>query len=165
MQRTNVNEDAPSHRLSVVAWWLATLATLVVLDDLTFGPAFWLLSRVSGTWTAVIVVYLIYVPVQVLLVVRGTAPDPGRIASFFLRRFDLERRSAHVARNEQALHRRVLGAGTALLMSLVIGGVLPPLLLWRQGAERADVRRLSVLTASVYATEFAVLHAVVPGSL
>lgn len=152
-------------RLQVVVWWAATLLTLVVLDDLTFGPAFWLISRTAGILAAVVAVYAIYVPVQVYLVWRATEPTPGRIAAFFLRRFDLERRSARIGDNEAALRQRVLGAGSALAMTLVIGGVLPPLILWRRGASRTFVRRLSIATAVLYATAFALLHAVVPGSI
>lgn len=163
----DTTHDTPSaaSRWSVIAWWVATLVTLVVLDDLTFGPVFWLISRLGSTWLGVAVVFAVYVPAQVFIVYRGTEPEPGRVAAFFLRRFALERRVGQVARNERALQQRVLGAGTAILLSLVIGGVLPPLLLWRRGVSRTEVRRLSVVTATVYAAEFAVLHAVVPGSI
>jgi hypothetical protein len=152
-------------RWSVVGWWALTVLTLVVLDDLTFGPAFWAISRLAGPLVAVAAIYAVYVPVQVYLVARGTSEDPGRFAGFFLRRLDLERRNAHVARNEQHLRSRVLGAGTALVGALVIGGVLPPLLLWRRGAPRRRVLRLSVATALVYATEFALLHGLLPAAV
>lgn len=136
--------------------------TLVVLDDLTFGPFFWAISRLAGASAAVVAVYLVYVPVQVFLVRRATEPEPGRFAMFFLRRLQLERRSAAIAERERALHGRVLGAGSAVALSLVIGGVLPVLLLGRQGFERSFLRRLSYLTAMVYATEFALLHGLLP---
>lgn len=152
-------------RLQVAAWWAATLLTLVVLDDLTFGPAFWILARWSDIWVAVLAVYSIYVPVQLYLVRRATEPEPGRIAAFFLRRFDLERRSGRIGANEVALRGKVIGAGSALAMTVVIGGVLPPLILWRQGASRSFVRRLSIATSLLYATVFAALHAVLPGSI
>ena len=148
--------------LAAAGWWAATLLTLVVLDDLTFGPFFWAISRVAGAGAAVVAVYAVYVPIQVYLVHRATEPEPGRVAAFFLGRLQLERRSASIAERERVLHGRVVGAGSAVALSLVIGGVLPLLLLWRQGYERSFVRRLSYLTAAVYATEFALLHGLLP---
>ena len=151
-------------RLAVVAWWALTVLTLVVLDDLTFGPAFWALSRLAGPVVAVAAVYAIYVPAQMAILAGATSPAPGRFASFFLRRLDLERRNEHVARNEHQLRSRVLGASSALLLSLVIGGVLPPLLLWRRGEERRYALRLGLVTSVVYATEFALLHGLLPSA-
>lgn len=147
---------------SAVGWWVATLLTLVVLDDLTFGPFFWAISRLVGPGAAVAAVYAVYVPAQVYLVRRATEPEPGPIATFFLRRLQLERRSSAIAERERALHGRVIGAGSAIALSLVIGGVLPLLLLWRRGFDRSFVRRLSYVTAVVYATEFALFHGLVP---
>ncbi|MEI2700182.1 MAG: hypothetical protein V9E94_18290 [Microthrixaceae bacterium] len=120
--------------LVAAGWWIATLATLVVLDDLTFGPFFWAISRLRGAGAAVAAVYIIYVPVQVYLVHRATEPEAsGRFATFFLSRLRVERRSEAIAEREEALHGRVLGTGSAVALSLVIGGVLPLLLLWRRG--------------------------------
>ncbi len=148
----------------MLGWWALTILILVVLDDLTFGPAFWAISRLAGPLVAVAAIYAIYLPVQVFLVARGTTEDPGRFAAFFLRRLDLERRSEQVARNERRLRSKVLGVGSALLGSLVIGGVLPPLLLWRSGMPRPQVLRLSVATSAIYATEFALLHGLLPAA-
>jgi hypothetical protein len=150
---------------AVVFWWVATCAVLVVLDDLTVGPAFWALSRLAGPVVAVIAIYSVYVPGQIYLVRQATTDEPGRATRFFLRRFDVERRSPHIARNERHVRSRVVGAGSALLGTLLIAGVLPPLLLWRQGYDRTFVRRLSVATAMLYATEFALLHGLLPASL
>jgi len=149
--------------LAVVLWWWAvTLAVLVVLDDLTFGPFFWAISRLAGPGWAMAAVYAIYVPVQLFLVRRGTAEEPGPVAHWFLRRLDLERRFERVGHNEERLHSRVVGAGSAVPLSLVIGGVLPPLLLWRRGFSADFVRRVAIVTAVVYATEFALLHGLLP---
>jgi hypothetical protein len=146
-------------------WWVLTLMVLVVLDDLTFGPFFWALSRLAGTGIAVAAVFAIYVPAQVALVHRGTSDDPGRLATFFLRRFDVERRNEEIAQREFRIHSRIVGAGSALALSLVIAGVLPCLLLWRRGYPRPFVLRLAVPAAILYAAEYALLHAVIPGSL
>lgn len=151
--------------LAAAGWWVATLATLVVLDDLTFGPFFWAISRLAGAGAAVAAIYIIYVPVQVYLVYRATEPEPGRFAAFFLSRLQVDRRSDAIARREQTLHNRVLGTGSAVALSLVIGGVLPLLLLWRRGYPRRFLRRLSYLTATIYATEFAVFHGLLPAMI
>lgn len=153
----------PSRRLNTIGWWIATLATLVVLDDLTFGPIFWLISRLGSPLAGFAVALAVYVPVQVALVRAGTADEPGRVARWFLDRLDLNRRWEGVAEREESLRTRVTGGLSACLLSFVIGGVLPPLLLWRQGYDRTFVRRLSYATATIYAVEFAVLHGLVPG--
>ena len=142
-----------------------TIATLVVLDDLTFGPAFWAIARLLSAEAAVAAVLITYIPVQVFLVHRATLPEPGRLAAFFLDRLALERRSEHIAVRESALHGRVVGAASGIALTFVIGGVLPPLILWRAGYATVFVRRLSWVTASLYAAEFSVLHAIVPASI
>ena len=158
IDRTNPTK----RRLIGLWWWAATIAILVVLDDLTFGPAFWLISRVAGPIWAVAAVYAVYVPAQLFLVARGTVDDPGRVASWFLSRLDLERRYQKVRDNERLMHSKVAGATSAVVLSLLIAGVLPPLILWRQGYSREFVLRVAVLTSVVYASEFALIHGYLP---
>ena len=147
---------------STTWWWCLTLLTLVVLDDLTFGPAFWAISRLAGAVWAVVAIYAIYVPVQLFLVDRGTRSDPGRIASWFLTRLDLQRRHPEIRRNELRLRAKVLGLLSSVGLSLLIGGVLPPLILHRRGFPRRVVLPTALVTSLVYATEFAVLHGLIP---
>ncbi len=146
-------------------WWLATVLTLVLLDDLTFGPFFWAVSRSAGAAAAVVLILAIYVPAQVLLVRAATAPEPPRLAVFFLRRLELERRSNEIATREAELKGRVAGAMSAIAIAPVLGGVLPPILLWRAGWSARFVVRLSYLTATIYALEFAALHGVLPTAI
>lgn len=148
-----------------VGWWAATLLTLIVLDDLTFGPVFWLVSRLESPLAGFTLALVIYVPAQILLVRAGTSDSPGKVATFFLSRLDLERRSTNVAEREQRLRARVTGVISASALSLAIGGVLPPLALWRAGYGRTFVRRLSWLTATIYAVEFSLLHGYLPGTI
>jgi hypothetical protein len=56
----------------------------------------------------------------------------------------------------------VTGGVSAVVSSVLIAGVLPPLLLWRLGYGVAFVRRISYATSTVYATEFALLHGFLP---
>lgn len=165
MTSTSPTEPAAPRWYATVLWWAVTLATLVVLDDFTFGPGFWLLSYFGSPLLGFLAAMAVYVPMQVFIVGRGMADEPGRVASFFLSRLDLQRRSAAIGDRERQLKSRVTGALSAVALSLVIGGVIPPLLLWRQGYERTFVRRISFVTATVYATEFAALHGALPGLL
>lgn len=146
----------------VAIWWTVTVVTLVVLDDLTFGPLFWLISRTAGPWISAATALVVYTAAQVFIVFRATEERPGRIAGFFLRRLDLNRRSQHVAANERRLHSQVAGWSSALLMTPIIGGVLPPLLLWRIGWNRRLVRHVVLVCAPIYASEFAILHGLLP---
>jgi len=150
------------NRLSVLFWWIATVATLVVLDDLTFGPFFWLLARLTEAWIACVAIFAIYVPAQVYIVRRATEEHPGRFAGIFLSRLDLARRRPEISDREQHLRQRVTGGVSAVVSSVLIAGVLPPLLLWRLGYGVAFVRRISYATSTVYATEFALLHGFLP---
>lgn len=150
-------------RWQVALWWVATVLTLVVLDDLTFGPVFWLLSRTAGPWVAATAALVIYTSAQIYIVFRATEPEPGRIASFFLRRLDLARRSPAVHANEQKLRSQVVGWGSSILLTPVIGGVIPPLVLWRRGWEASAVRQVACVCAPIYAVEFALLHGLIPG--
>lgn len=149
-------------RVSVVLWWVATLCTLVVLDDLTFGPAFWFISLALGPGWAMFAVYLTYIPVQTFLVYRATEETPGRIANWWLARLNLQRRSSRIQHNVDSVHQKVTGALSAVPLSVVIGGVLPPIILWRRGWGRAFVRRISWPCAVTYATVFGVIHGIVP---
>ena len=64
--------------------------------------------------------------------------------------------------NERLMHSKVAGATSAVVLSLLIAGVLPPLILWRQGYSREFVLRVAVLTSVVYASEFALIHGYLP---
>jgi hypothetical protein len=149
--------------LSSIAWWSLTILVLAIVDDLTFGPLFWLLSRIAGPLIAGLTAWLAYTVIQILLVRQGTEESPHRLAAFLLDRLSLERRFDQVAVREQSLHATVTDVVTATLASLVIGGVLPPLILYRRGRGRESVRRISYVTAPIYAAEFGLLHGVLPG--
>jgi hypothetical protein len=153
---------APS-RLATALWWAATIATLVVLDDLLFGPFFWAAAVRWGPWVAATLIVVTYVPAQVLLVRQSMSDVPVALARFVLRRLDLDGGHSAVRRNESTLRHHVVGATSALAMSLVLGGVIPCIVLSKRGYDRRFVCRLSVATSIVYAAEFAILHGVLPG--
>lgn len=155
-----MSEDQPSW-LTTAGWWALTIALLVLLDDLTYGPAFWLLSLAAGP-VAIFVAFSLYFIVQLYLVFEGTKEEPSRGAASLLRRLRLARRSDEVAKREVRIHETVTGAAAAVALAPFIGGVLPPLLLSKRGWERRHVLWISTATAAIYAAEFAFLHAYLP---
>lgn len=148
--------------VSVCFWWLVTLGTLVVLDDLTFGPVFWAISRWRGPTLAVALAVGVYTVSQIFIVHQGTSRTPHAVARFFLDRLDLNRRHREVARREDSLRHRVIGGATALAVAPIVGGVIPPMVLWRSGYGRTYVRRVSIPCAVIYAIEFSLLHGALP---
>lgn len=161
-ESASIELATPVRRWQVALWWVATVLTLVVLDDLTFGPVFWLLSRLAGPWVAATTALVVYTAAQVFIVFRATEHDPGRVAGFFLRRLDLARRSHNVNANEQKLRSKVVGWSSALLVTPIVGGVIPPLVLWRSGWSVKGVRQIACVCAPIYAVEFATLHGLLP---
>ena len=151
-------------KLAAVGWWLATIGLLVLLDDFTYGPVFWLLGLTAG-FIAVFVAFSIYFVVQLYLVAEGTKPVPSRAAAALLDRLRLARRSSEIGQREVRVHERVTGGLAAILLAPLIGGVLPALLLFKIGWDRSHVIAISVVTSAIYAAEFAFLHAYVPASL
>lgn len=147
--------------LRAAGWWALTIAMLVVIDDLTYGPFFWVFSRFAPVG-AIALAFTIYWIVQVYLVWAATGDNPGRVASFFLKRLELDRRNEEIAKREASLLKRIGGPLVAIPMALVVGGVVPCLALWRLGFDVWTVRKLAVLTSAIYAAEFAYLHAYLP---
>lgn len=145
-------------------WWVATVTTLVVVDDLTYGPVFWLLTGIFGR-VVIVAAFIIYFFAQLYLVNHGIKDSPGRLARAFLDRLQLSRRSDEVADRETRLHEQVTGVALACLFALLIGGILPPLLLRRRGWSRRAVQRLAVATSAIYAIEFTILHSWLPSQI
>jgi hypothetical protein len=158
-------KNVSTRLLSVVFWWAATIVTLVIIDDFVFGPAFWVIARTIGQWPGVAIAFACSVMFQLFLVWRGTAERRGSIARAVMARLRLERRANRIAAYEGTLRGCVVGVTSAILLAPVIGGELPPMLLWRQGWSANRVRRLAIATAVIYACEFAFLHAWVPAQL
>lgn len=156
-----MNQSKPQSTWTTIGWWTVTIATLVVLDDLTYGPLFWLLTAAVGS-LAVPIAFVVYLAAQLYLVAHGVRDEPGRLARWMLDRLNLARSSDEVAQREQMLHQKVTSALFAVLLAPLIGGVIPPLLLWKRGWSRRAVMGLAVVTAATYAAEFAILHAWIP---
>lgn len=151
--------------VGIVVSWVVTIVTLVILDDLLFGPIFWTIGALRGPGVAAALAFVIYFVVQIVLVHEGTRRAPRRMAAFFLRRLGLDRPADWTRPREDEIRARILGGGSAVLLSPVVGGVIPPMLLWRRGFDVRFVRRLSIVTSAVYAFEFALLHGWIAGTV
>jgi len=147
--------------LHTAGWWCVTLFLLVIIDDLTYGPFYWVLGAIIGPMAAV-VAFVVYFAAQLYLINHGIRDEPGRIASWLLKRLMLARTGEEVARREAVLHERVTGVMLAVLLAPIIGGELPPLLLHKRGWARGAVVRVGVLTSVIYAAEFSLLHGDIP---
>ncbi len=139
-------------------WWFVTILVLVLVDDLVFGPIFWSLAVLSRP-LAVVAAFVASWAFGVWLVFRGTRREPGRVAQFFLNRLWLERRNPDVGRRERKVRDSVTSAVAATFSTPFIGGVIPSLVLYKRDLMPvAQIRRLAVFLAALYAVEFAAIH-------
>lgn len=139
--------------------------TLVVLDDLIFGPIAWGLAQIDP-WLAVIVSFAAMWGGSYWLVLRGLAPSPGPVASALLRRLQLERRNPELTAREASLKSRITSVGVAVPMSLLFGGVVTSLwLIRREVVDEGQIRQVALVLTFLYAVEFVLLHAVGGGRL
>ena len=137
-----------------IFWWIVTLTTLIIVDDLLFGPFFWALALWSAP-VATIIAFAASYAMQIWLIRAGTRPDMGRIARAMLARMMLGHKREEIAVRETSLKERSATIAGAFIMTPIIGGVLPALLLAKRGV---DVTRLSYLLALIYSIEFAAIH-------
>jgi hypothetical protein len=146
-------------------WWAALLVTLVILDDLVFGPIAWLIAQVSP-WLAAVVGFSAMWGLSYWLVVVGVRQDQGRVARLLLSRLQLERRNPAIREREDTLKAHLTSVAVAVPMSLLFGGVVTSLWLYkREVVDERQVRRLALWLTALYACEFVVLHAFGGGRL
>jgi hypothetical protein len=143
---------------SFVFWWGVTLVTLILLDDLLFGPIFWLLSQVDRAM-ATAAAFCASFAFQVWTNWAGLRPNPGRVAQFFINRLMIARKKHQIVEREESLRRQIISGSSALGASLLVGGVIPIIFLHRKGVLGiGHLRRLALMTSAIYATEFALIH-------
>lgn len=146
-------------------WWLLLLLTLVILDDLVFGPIAWGLAQVSPL-LAVLVSFGAMWGCSYWLTLRGLDPHPGPVAAALLSRLHLARRSDELTRREASLKDRITSVSVAVPMSLLFGGVVTTLWLHkRELVNDAQVKPVALALTFLYAIEFVLLHAVGGGRL
>ncbi|MGK2896466.1 MAG: hypothetical protein ACSLEY_02605 [Candidatus Saccharimonadales bacterium] len=144
--------------VQTVFWWGVTILTLFILDDLVFGPAFWaivLWSPAVATGLAFVASFIF----QTWLISAVVKQERSKLASFFLQRFMLERKNKEVARRESSLKRQAASVVGAILVTPLMGSVVPVIVLHEYHVMGAKQFRLFALFLSVvYAMEFALIH-------
>lgn len=140
-------------------WWFALFITLVILDDLVFGPIAWLLAQINP-WLAALVGFSAMWGVSYWLVIVSLRPHQGRVAKLLLSRLQLERRNPALREREATLKAHLTSVALAVPMSLLFGGVVTSLWLYkREVVDERQVRSLALVLTALYACEFVVLHA------
>lgn len=143
---------------SFIFWWGVTLVTLVLIDDLVFGPVFWMLSQVNAVM-ATATAFGVSLVFQLWVNWAGLQPEPGRTARFFINRLMAAHKRSQVVEREESVRRMIVSGASATAISLLVGGVLPIIFLHRrQMMDVGRLRRLAVLTSTIYAIEFALIH-------
>lgn len=139
-------------------WWIVTVLTLFILDDLVFGPFFWVIS----VWNRPLATLLAFVSswcFGMWLITASFRPNRSRVAKFFLERLLLARKNAEVAQREESIKRQAASVAGAFLVTPLIGAVIPTLLLAKYAVLPKDrLIRLAVPMTALYATEFALIH-------
>lgn len=145
-------------RLRTLYYWTLLFAILVVVDDLTFGWIFWALAQIHPFLSA-FVALCVYWALGYWLTVRGLSPAPGKVASWFLNRLQLERGNPELRSREDQLKGKITSIGAAIPLSLLFGGVVTTLWLRRRGVvSDAQAYRLGFWLCGLYAVEFAFIH-------
>lgn len=138
-------------------WWFITILTLFVLDDMLFGPIFWALSLASQT-VATVLAFCIPIATQQWLIREGTKDEQAKIAKFALTKLSLERKNSQISEREEQIKAKSVRYFGAAAVAPLIGGVIPTLVLYKQGFPRASVLRFSWIPTILYAAEFAAIH-------
>lgn len=145
-------------RLRTLYYWTLLLVTLVVMDDLTFGWIFWGLAQIHPLVSAAIAFGISW-SLSYWLTLRGLSPTPGRLANWFLNRFQLERSNPELRVREVQLKEKITSISVAVPMALLFGGILTTLWLFRRGVvDRKKARTIAFWLTGLYAVEFAFIH-------
>jgi hypothetical protein len=155
-----VSEIAPTHtpRWKSALWWALTLVTLFLIDDIFIGPIFWGISVVSPLLSTVLA-FTSSFAFQVWVTRAGMSQRPTKWAQSYIDGLMLTQKKGEVVERKGSLQSTITSTVSAVLMSLLIGGILPVLLLHKNGKLKEKyLLRLMWLTSAIYATEFALIH-------
>lgn len=141
-----------------IIWWGITLAFLFLIDDLVFGPVFWALALVSPVLSTG-AAFVASTAFQLVLIREVLQPTRNKIVTFFLKRLLMERTNPEIEMRERSLKRRVTSVLGAVVVTPLLGGVIPISILRKRGdvGERT-LRRLALPLSVLYAAEFALIH-------
>jgi hypothetical protein len=143
--------------LAAAWWWLGLVAALVIMDDLMFGSVFWVLSLVLGNY-ATLAAFVLSFAAQLALSWAAMRRFPHPWVGGAVNRLLPVRKHLEYQQRQESLLQRAVSSVGAVLVSLLVGGVLPVVLMYRRGGDVGRLRKLAVITAAVYAAEFALLH-------
>ncbi|MBI3889328.1 hypothetical protein HY312_01980 [Candidatus Saccharibacteria bacterium] len=129
------------------------------MDDLVFGWIFWAVAwwnQVASTVLAFIASFSF----QVWLVHAGLREKRGKVAQGMLDKLMLSTRSmSAIEQRERAVKKTVVGIVSAVIVTPLIGSVIPVLLLAKQESlSTKALKRLSLILAALYALEFCLIH-------
>lgn len=157
--------ERPQSLPRTLYYWVALMVTLLVVDDMTFGWAFWAISQFSLLVSAVAALAMYWV-MGFWITLRGLDPQPGRIAGWFLRRLQLGHNNPELHDREERLRAKVTSVAAAAPMTLLFGGVFTTLWLRRRGlVDDRTVKWLAFWLSGLFALEVAAIHAVGIGGL
>lgn len=145
--------------VQAILWWMVLIFTLIILDDLLFGPLFWALSLVSKL-LATYLAFLISFCFQLWLVREAMRDHKSNSAEWFLSRLFVERSSTDIAVREESLKRNVTSFMGAAFATLLLGGVITSLLLLRQQNPKNKMKAVAIPMALcfIYSIEFSLVH-------
>lgn len=139
-------------------WWTLTLLTLFLLDDMVVGPLYWLLALIDPVFSTV-VAFVLSAAVQFWMLRELLKVEPSKLASFLLQRLMPTRKTEEIATRERVIGRKAASVAGAVLVTPLIGAVIPITVLnQRKLVDAWTLRCLSVLLVAVYSTEFALIH-------
>ncbi len=140
-----------------VYYWVLLWVLLTIADDATFGWIFWTIAGFSA-WVSAVFAFVSYWLIGYKLVDYGMRDTKPKWADKLLERLMLNRKNPELAQREQQLKDHVTGVVVGLFASLLIGGVVTSLLLYRRGVSRQQVLRYAAVATAIYALEFALIH-------
>jgi hypothetical protein len=139
-------------------WWIVTILTLFILDDLVFGPFFWAVS----VWSQPLATGLAFAAswsFGMWLIIASLRANPSRPSQFMLNRLMLARQNGEIARREASIRHQAASVAGAFLVTPLIGAVIPTLLLAKHNVLSSErLVRLAVPMTALYASEFALIH-------
>lgn len=153
-------------RLSTLLWWTVLFLALVVADDLAFGWIFWIIAVLTHPFVSAAVAFAVYWVVGYKITMGGLSPNPGRLTGWFLHRLQLERKNSDLKALEESLMNKITSVTIAVPMSLLFGGVVTVLWLYKRTVVNyGRARLLAIGLCAIYAVEFAAIHGLGMGSL
>jgi type IV secretory pathway VirB3-like protein len=144
--------------LQAAFWWSLTLLTLIILDDLLYGPIFWVLSVYSQP-LATLCAFAASLSLQLWLLAEMAKKDRSRFASILINRLMLERKNREVQERETTIKESIGSLISAVFGTFVLGGVITTtLLLKKRTYSERDEKFISVLLCVLFSVEFCLIH-------